>query len=70
MLNKPSVNSGDFNKVEIVAFDGYAAEVTSEELKSCSGCILAFSEDNGWLAVMPGFSGKLQVKNVIELKME
>jgi hypothetical protein len=62
--------SGDFAKVVIVALDGYAAEVTSEELKSCSGCILAFSEDNGWLAVMPGFSGKFQVKNVVELKME
>jgi len=62
--------SGDFSKVVIVALDGYAAEVTSEELKSCPECILAFSEDNGWLAVMPGFSGKLQVKNVIELKME
>lgn len=62
--------SGDFAKVEIVALDGYGAEVTSEELKSCSGCILAFSEDNGWLAVMPGFSGKLQVKNVVELKTE
>lgn len=62
--------SGDFTKVVIVALDGYAAEVTSEELKSCSGCILAFSEDNGWLAVMPGFSGKLQVKNVVELKTE
>lgn len=62
--------SGDFAKVVIVALDGYAAEVTSEELKSCSGCILAFSEDNGWLAVMPGFSGKLQVKNVVELKTE
>ena len=62
--------SGDFAKVVIVALDGYAAEVTSEELKSCSECILAFSEDNGWLAVMPGFSGKLQVKNVVELRME
>ena len=62
--------SGDFAKVVIVALDGYGAEVTSEELKSCSECILAFSEDNGWLAVMPGFSGKLQVKNVVELKIE
>jgi len=62
--------SGDFAKVVIVALDGYAAEVTSEELKSCSGCILAFSEDNGWMVVMPGFSGKLQVKNVVELRME
>lgn len=62
--------SGDFSKVVIVALDGYAAEVTSEELKSCPGCLLAYSEDNGWLAVMPDFSGKLQVKNVVELIIE
>lgn len=62
--------SGDFIKVVIIAFDGYAVEVTSEELKNCSGCILSFSEDNGWQAVMPDFSGKLQVKHVVELKTE
>ncbi len=62
--------SEDFTKVVMIASDGYNAEVTSEELEGCSGCILAFSEDDGWRAVMPGFSGKLQIRNVVELKVE
>ena len=63
-------NTGDFAAVIIIASDGYSAEVTSRELEDCSGCILAFSEDDGWRAVMPGFSGKFQIKNVVELKVE
>ena len=62
--------AADFSKVTIAAFDGYTAEVSSEELQDCSGCILTMNDDSSWQIVMPGFSSKLQVKNVVEFIVE
>ena len=60
----------DFNSLKIIASDGYSAEATAEELDDCSRCILAFDEENGWRTVMPGFSSKLQVRDVVELSVK
>jgi len=53
----------------MVASDGYSAEITYEELNPCNKCIIAFQENDGLLAVMPDFSSKLQVKDLIELQI-
>jgi ketol-acid reductoisomerase len=52
-----------------VASDGYSAEITYEELSACSKCIITFLENYGLLAVMPDFSSKLQVRDLIELQI-
>ena len=58
-----------YSSVTMVASDGYSAEITYEELDACDKCIIAFQENDGLLAVMPDFSSKLQVKDLIELQI-
>lgn len=48
------------------AADGYEAEVTTDEVLGCEGCTVAFDGES-LLMVMPDFSGKLQVKDVISI---
>lgn len=60
----------DYSKVTMIASDGYSAEVTAEELSACSDCVVAPDGEGGFRTVMPGFSGKLQVKDLVELKVE
>jgi hypothetical protein len=59
-----------FSAVNIVASDGYSANVTYDELSACSDCVLSYSKDNNWSAVMPNFSGKFQVKDVVEFTVK
>jgi hypothetical protein len=56
--------------VVFVADDGYTAEITLEELNACSNCIVSFRNQGGFSTVMPGFTGKLQVKGVIEFQVK
>ena len=58
-----------YSSVTMVASDGYSAEITFEELDACVKCIIAFQENNGLLAVMPDYSSKLQVRDLIELQI-
>jgi DMSO/TMAO reductase YedYZ molybdopterin-dependent catalytic subunit len=48
------------------AADGYEAEVSSDEALACENCTVAFDEGSLRM-VMPDFSGKLQVKEVIQI---
>ncbi len=48
------------------ADDGYTAEVTTDEILGCEGCSIAFDDDSLRL-IMPDFSGKLQVKGLVEI---
>ncbi len=68
LLNSAGVDG--FTKFTLVASDGYTAEGTFEELIGCSNCIIVFQEESGLHVVMPGFSSKLQVKDLIELQVE
>jgi len=54
--------------VVLVADDGYTAELTLAEVQSCADCIVAFGDDPGFRSVMPGLSGKTQVKGLIEIQ--
>jgi hypothetical protein len=50
------------------AADGFEADMALEEALACADCIVAI--DNGSLRmVMPEMSGKLQVKDVIEISV-
>lgn len=69
---KPLLDSAGvkkFEKITLVAIDGYTAEITYEEVAGCSDCIIAFQEEGGLRAVMPGFSGKLQVRDLEEIQI-
>jgi len=62
--------NADAATVVFVAGDGYTAEVTLEELNACPDCIVSFRNQGGFSTVMPDFSGKLQVKDVIEIQVK
>jgi len=69
LLNMAQPNS-DANTVVFVADDGYSAEATLEEVMTCSNCIVSFRDEGGFSLVMPDFSGKLQVKGVVEIQVK
>jgi hypothetical protein len=56
--------------VVFVADDDYTAEITLEELNACSDCIVSFRNQGGFSTVLPEFSGKLQVKGVVEIQVK
>lgn len=69
LLGKAGVKS-DATALVFVADDGYTAEVTLDEVKACTNCIVSFRDEGGFLMVMPGFSNKAQVKGVIEIQVK
>lgn len=60
----------DYTKLTLVASDGFTAEVTKDELAACTNCIVAFDEDGSLRSVMPGLSGKQNVKGLVEITVE
>ena len=60
----------EFSKVTLIASDKYSNTITSDELINCGKCVLAFIDGEGWRAVMPDFSSKLQIKDVVRLMVE
>jgi hypothetical protein len=69
LLEEAGLNA-DASTVVFVADDGYEAEVTLEEVQGCASCIVAFQDDGGLRVVMPDFSGKLQVKDLVEIQVK
>jgi hypothetical protein len=61
---------GDFSTVTLKASDDYTAEITKDELAACPTCIVAIEEDGSLRSVMPDFSGKQQVKNLVEIQIK
>lgn len=66
LLNDAGVNG---EMVTFTAIDGYEAEMPMDEAVACGDCILAF-DDGSLRMVMPGQSSKLQVKDVVNIKVE
>ncbi len=60
----------DANTLTLVGKDGYTAELSGADFLKCDSCIVAFQEDGGLRTVMPGLSGKLQVKDLVEIKIK
>lgn len=59
-------DAGD--EVIFIAADGYEGSLTMDEALGCASCIVAF-DDGSLRTVMPDMSGKLQVKDLIEIKV-
>ncbi len=60
----------EYSAITLVAADEYAVEVTKDELDECPTCIVAIQEDGSLRSVMPDFSGKQQVKDLVEIQVE
>jgi hypothetical protein len=60
----------DAAMVTFVAEDEYTAEADLAEVMACEDCIVSFRNQGGFSIVMPGYSGKLQVKGVVEIQVE
>ena len=61
---------GDYFTVTLVAADDYTAEITKDALSVCLTCIVAIQEDGSLRSVMPGLSGKQQVKDLVEIQVK
>jgi hypothetical protein len=61
---------GDAANLTFVGSDGYEAQAEVSEINACADCIVAFNDDGTLSMVLPGFSGKVQVKGVIEIRAE
>lgn len=62
--------SADATVIVMVADDGYTAEVLLADVQACTECIVSFRSNGGFSTVMPGFSGKEQVKGVVEIQVK
>jgi len=60
----------DATTVTFVAEDDYTADAELAEVMACDDCIVSFRNQGGFSIVMPGYSGKLQVKGVVEIQVE
>lgn len=60
----------DYATVTLVAADDYTIDITKDELSACPTCIVAIQEDGSLRSVMPGFSGKQQVKDLVEIQVK
>ncbi|MCJ7696108.1 MAG: hypothetical protein MUO40_11900 [Anaerolineaceae bacterium] len=56
--------------IKMIAIDDYVGEVTFEELKACSNCIIAILEDGTIRSVLPGFSSKVNVRDLVVLDLQ
>jgi predicted nucleic acid-binding Zn-ribbon protein len=54
----------------LVAGDGYTAEIALADVQGCENCIVAFDPEGGLRSVLPEQSGKLQVKDLIEIQIQ
>jgi DMSO/TMAO reductase YedYZ molybdopterin-dependent catalytic subunit len=69
LLSKASPKDGATTLV-FVADDDYSAEADLAEIQACADCILSFRNQGGFSIVAPGFSGKVQVKGVVEVQVK
>jgi hypothetical protein len=56
--------------VVFVADDGTGAEASLEDVRGCNDCIVSFRNRGGFSIVMPGYPDDLQVKGVVEIKVQ
>ncbi len=59
----------DGSTITFTAADGYEASMDTSEAIACTNCIIAF-DDGALRTVMPDFSSKLQVKDIIAVSVQ
>jgi hypothetical protein len=69
LADKAGLQDG-VTQLTLVGSDGYEAPVAIGDFQACTECIVAFQDDGSLSAVMPGFSGKTQVKGIVEIRAE
>ncbi|MDF1516047.1 MAG: molybdopterin-dependent oxidoreductase [Anaerolineae bacterium] len=69
LLSKADPND-DASTIVFVADDGFSADVPLAEIAACTDCIVSFRNQGGFSIVAPGFSGKVQVKGVVEIQIQ
>jgi hypothetical protein len=62
--------AGEGATLVLVAGDGYTAEIALADVQGCDNCIVAFDPEGGLRSVLPEQSGKLQVKDLIEIQIQ
>jgi hypothetical protein len=58
----------DGDNVTLTAADCYIADIALVDVMACDNCIVAF-DDGGLRTVMPEQSGKLQVKDLVDISI-
>jgi hypothetical protein len=58
----------DAANLTFVGSDGYEAQVPLADIQACTNCIVALKDDGTLSMVLPDFSGKAQVKGVVEIR--
>jgi tungstate transport system substrate-binding protein len=69
-LLKLAEPNADATTVVFVGRDGFTAEVTLAEVMACPDCIIGFVDTGGYNVVMPGFPGKVNVRDVVEIQVK
>lgn len=60
----------DPTAVKMIAVDDYEGEVTYEEIAACDKCIIAINEDGSLRSVLPDFSGKVNIKDLVKIDLK
>jgi DMSO/TMAO reductase YedYZ molybdopterin-dependent catalytic subunit len=69
LLGKAQPNA-DASTLVFVADDGYTAEAPLADIQACADCIVSFRNQGGFSIVAPGFEGSVQVKGVVEIRVQ
>ena len=62
--------SGGATTVTLVAGDGSTAEMALAELRACGDCIASFRNQGGFSVVAPGLAKGVQLKGLVEIKVQ
>jgi hypothetical protein len=69
LLDEAGVQDGAA-AIVFVADDGSEAEASLDDVRGCNDCIVSFRNRGGFSIVMPGYPDSMQVKGVIEIKVQ
>ena len=69
LLDLAGVQDGASTLV-FVGSDGTEAQASFDEVRGCSDCIVSFRNQGGFSMVLPGYPGDVQVKGVVEIRVQ
>ena len=69
LLDKAGIS--DNTSITIIGSNAYTSpSISISDLKNCAVCIAAILDDGLLQSVLPGQSGKMQVKNMVEIQVK
>jgi DMSO/TMAO reductase YedYZ molybdopterin-dependent catalytic subunit len=69
LLQEANVST-DAQSLVLLAGDGSTYELPMAGIAACADCIIAFDPEGGLRSVLPGQSGKAQVKGLVEIQVK